>query len=171
LELVLVMTILVIVAAISYPSLDAMYGSFKVTAAADTVRAAMAQARAHAMAEGCSYRFCVVPNQGNFRVAPDGGDYWASNNSPPAGLDPANPPLVMEDVLPKGVRFGDSGGNSGSSSLEPGSVDSTMWTGSAVFLPDGTAQDDAELIIRCRGARPVVIRIRGITGVVTTRPL
>ena len=72
LELVLVMTILVMLAAISYPSIDAMYGSYRVQAATDQVRAAWAEARTHAANEGRPYRFSIVPNKRNFRVAPVG---------------------------------------------------------------------------------------------------
>src|SRR5260370_627756 len=75
LELIMVMTILVILAVLSYPSINAMYGSYRVEAAADQVRAAWAEARTHAANEGRPYRFSVVPNKRNFRVAPVGNNY------------------------------------------------------------------------------------------------
>src|SRR5437588_5623421 len=59
-ELVLVMAILVMLAAVATPTLDSLYGTFRVTAAADSIRAAWADARTHAMNEGCAYRFSVV---------------------------------------------------------------------------------------------------------------
>ncbi|TMQ33677.1 MAG: prepilin-type N-terminal cleavage/methylation domain-containing protein [Planctomycetota bacterium] len=78
-EVVLVLALLVLLAAITYPSLDAMYGDSKVTAAGDMVRGAWAEAQARAMDEGRAYRFAVIPNQGNYRVAPDSADFWSGN--------------------------------------------------------------------------------------------
>jgi hypothetical protein len=43
--------------------------------------------------------------------------------------------------------------------------------GSAVFLPDGTARGDAALVFRARGCRPVVLRLRALTGIVTGKLL
>jgi prepilin-type N-terminal cleavage/methylation domain-containing protein len=176
LEVVLVMVLFVVLAGISYPTLDSMIGSFRVTAAADAVKAAWAQARAHAINEGVAYRFCVLPGKGNYRLAPDSGDNWAGNGAPATPPDPANLPLILEEILPKGVRCttrdggSDDGGNS-ASSLSPGSVDPNAWRTIAVFLPDGTAREDAEMVLRHRGTRPIVVNIRGLTGIATSRPL
>jgi hypothetical protein len=38
-----------------------------------------------------------------------------------------------------------------------------------VFLPDGTAQADREIVLSIRGARPLVVRVRALTGVVTVQ--
>src|SRR5262245_26003542 len=75
-EVVLVMAVLVIAAALTYPSLKGMYGYFKVHGAVDSVRAAWAQARAHAIEEGRPYRFAVEPDGSHYRVAPDHNDFW-----------------------------------------------------------------------------------------------
>src|SRR5438045_428621 len=80
LELVLVIALLGILTAISYPSLDSMYGHYQLTAATDMVRAGWASARSRALDEGRPYRFAVVPNQGNFRIAPDSSDFWSGNS-------------------------------------------------------------------------------------------
>jgi prepilin-type N-terminal cleavage/methylation domain-containing protein len=170
-ELVLVMVLLVIVGALSYPSLSSMYGGFKVTAAADEVRSAWAQARAHAINEGTPYRFAVVPGKGNYRIAPDVESYWAGQGGQQAPEDPTVRPLVMQDALPKGVSFAskeDTGTPPSDTVLE--GVDPSHWVTRVVFLPDGTARDDAEMLLRVRGARPLIVRIRGLTGDVTTRP-
>src|SRR5713226_8115007 len=60
---------MVILAAIAYPSLDSLLGTFRMNAAADMVRANWADARAYAMNEGRAYRFAVISGKGNFRVA------------------------------------------------------------------------------------------------------
>src|SRR5262245_36031751 len=71
LEMVLVLALLVIMAAISLPAINEQYADYRVHAAADQVRARWADARTQAVNEGRAYRFAVVRNRGNFRVAPD----------------------------------------------------------------------------------------------------
>jgi prepilin-type N-terminal cleavage/methylation domain-containing protein len=98
-ELILVMALMVIIAAIGYPTIDAMYVGVKVEGASDSVRGAWSEAQAHAVNEGRPYRFSVIPGKGNFRVAPDGSDYWSGGNLP-APDDPENPPVVIQKSLP-----------------------------------------------------------------------
>ena len=173
-ELVLVLAVLVLLSAITYPSLKGMYGHYKMTGAVDSVRAAWAQARAHAIEEGRPYRFAVVPDTGHYRVAPDQPDYWSG--SPPAS-DPNGRALVLEKSLPRGVHFatgGAAGPDSGGdyrADEPPAAVAPDAYVNPVVFLPDGTAREDAEVIFQIRGARPTAIRLRGLTGVVTVKPV
>jgi prepilin-type N-terminal cleavage/methylation domain-containing protein len=176
-ELLLVLVLLVLLTAIAYPTLDGVLASFRMTEAADMVRAAWADARAHAMNEGQAYRFSVVPGQGNFRVAPDSADYWAGND-PPNAPDPNNPPLVYDEALPRGVRFStpdsyQSAGidNQGASASPPGSVDPGSWSTIVTFLPDGTTTVDVEIVFVGRGARPLDVKLRALTGAVSVHPL
>src|SRR5438094_136142 len=81
-------------AVLSYPSIASMYGSYRVQAAADQVRAAWAEARTHAVNEGRPYRFSIVPNKRNFRVAPVGSNYW-SGRGDGATNDTDNPPYIL----------------------------------------------------------------------------
>lgn len=174
-ELMLVIVLLVLLAAIAYPSLDSMMGTFRMNAAADMLRANWADARASAMNEGRAYRFAVVPGKGNFHVAPDNPDYWSGND--PAPPDPNNPPLVVDDSLPKGVRFATPDTyqttllDGGDSSLPAGSVDSGSWTTIVTFLPDGTTKEDVEIIFTGHGTRPLDIKLRALTGAVTVQPM
>src|SRR5262245_40719595 len=92
-EVVLVAAVVLILAALAYPSLRGMYGGYRVTAGVDSVRAAWAQARGRAIEEGRPYRFAVEPNGTHFRVAPDHSDYWSG--SPPSE-DPEGKGLVLE---------------------------------------------------------------------------
>jgi prepilin-type N-terminal cleavage/methylation domain-containing protein len=175
-ELLLVLVLLVLLAAIAYPTLDGALATFRMTEAADMVRACWADARAHAMNEGQAYRFAVVSGKGNFRVAPDNPDYWSGND--PAASDPNNPPLVHDDALPRGVRFStpdtyQSGGidQVGDSSSPVGSVDSGSWTTLVTFLPDGTTKEDVEIIFTGSGARPLDVKLRALTGAVSVHAL
>jgi prepilin-type N-terminal cleavage/methylation domain-containing protein len=170
-EVVLVLALLVLLAAITYPSLDAMYGDSKVTAAGDMVRGAWAEAQARAMDEGRAYRFAVLPNQGNYRVAPDSADFWSGNGSSSRAPDATVRPLILEDKLPKPVLFTTANGPSNAVPEvdSPAAADSGAWMPVVTFLPDGTARDDATITLVARGCRPVVLRIRGLTGVITVK--
>jgi Tfp pilus assembly protein FimT len=178
LELLLVCAVLVIVSALTVPSIDSMYGYYKMNAAVDSVKAAMVQARSAAIADGQPYRFCVVPGHGNYRVAPDANDYW-SGGGQPTPPDPNNPPTVVEDVLPTGVNFamGQNGSApasapaNGGSSAPVGQVDPGSWSAVTVFLPDGTARDDVEIVFQVKGARTTAVQLRALTGIVTSKPV
>jgi type II secretory pathway pseudopilin PulG len=175
-ELILVLAVLALLAALALPSLQAMYGDYRVRAAADQVRAAWAGARAHAMDEGQPYRFAIVPGGANYRVAPDSADYWAGSGDSPAPVDTENPPLVLEESLPKGIHFSLSGNPpsqiddfASDESAAPVRADPSDWNKLTVFLPDGTARDDVEIVFQGRGARPMVLNLRALTGIVTAR--
>jgi prepilin-type N-terminal cleavage/methylation domain-containing protein len=172
-EVVLVLAILVVLAALSYPSLESMYGGYRVQAAADALRSSWAEARTHAMEEGRAYRFSVVMGKGNYRLAPDTADFWSGNPAPAAGA--VNQPLIDNGALPKGIRFrrADSprGEGDGDTVLPSDGIDPSQWSSLAVFLPDGTAKDDVAVVLEMSGARPLVVRLRALTGGVSVRPL
>jgi type II secretory pathway pseudopilin PulG len=175
LELMLVTALIAIVSALAFPSMDSMYGYFKLNAAVDSVRAAWVTGRGHAIEEGVPYRFAVVPGQGNYRLAPEGNDYWSGGT--PAPSDPENPPAVLEDALPKGVCFAMSNGPApepgpnDETSMPVGQVDPGAWSPVAVFMPDGTAREDVEIVFQVKGARPMSIHLRALTGAITVKTL
>src|SRR5262245_36782373 len=171
LELILVMALIVIVGALVYPSLAVTYDQYKVTAAADAIRSSWAIARGQAMEHGRPYRFAIVPGHGNYRVAPDSAEYWSGNDIPTSD-NPSGHLVVVSETLPKGVIFG--GDNSSSNgddteSLSPDEVDPASWKTVAVFLPDGTAREDVQLILSSRRSAELVVRLRAMTGAVTVR--
>jgi type II secretory pathway pseudopilin PulG len=197
LELLLVMAVLLLLMGMAYPSIDSMYANLRLRAAADDVRAAWAQARSRAIDEGRPYRFAIIPNQANYRVAPDGSDFWNGNDPPQQ--DPSHPTFVLEKSLPRGIRFsgGDNSGGTGwqggnfpgaaptqgtqqgggSSSQSSGNSDPSAYVPTAIFLPDGTAnqgiqanQDNNSYIdvtFQAGRGRPVILRLRTLTGAVT----
>src|SRR6266404_3154280 len=171
LELVLVLALLVIVAALIIPSAEAMYGQFRLTQGADSVRAAWASARAYAMDEGRPYRFAIIPNQGNFRVAPDSSEFWSGGSQPQGPGDSANPPLIMSQTLPKGLRFSAPDAAPAStqgtdSSLPQDSINPEMWSSRTVFLPDGNASQDVEIVFGASGTMGLYLKLRALTGAV-----
>lgn len=173
-EVVLVCALVVLLAMIAYPTLQSLYDDLRLNSATDQVRAAWTQARVQAIDEGRAYRFSVVPGKGNYRLAPDAGEYWAGNGGPGGAenTDPnAEPPLVLEDALPRGVRFALADGNTpldfnaNEETAAPiGSVDVGQYVTLATFLPDGTAREDVSIAFSTKGSRPLLLRLRGITG-------
>jgi prepilin-type N-terminal cleavage/methylation domain-containing protein len=166
-ELLVVMAILVVTAALVFPSLGATYGYYKVNAGMDMVRGAWAQARAAAIEQGRPYRFSVEPDGGFFRVAPDQEAYW--NNQGPPNNDPDGPPFILEDKLPGGVRFIINGEPVASPPPAPNIREEDRkptgnWTTACVFNCDGTAREDVRIIFQVRGARPMLLQLRGLTG-------
>jgi len=75
LEVSLVCVLIVMLGAMAYPSIEAIYGGVRLTAASDLIRARWADARSHAAEDGRPYRFAVVPDTGRFRLAPDTGEF------------------------------------------------------------------------------------------------
>lgn len=155
LEVVLVLTVMVLLASIAAPSIETMYGELRLNAAADMVRARWAEARAKATEDGVAYRFAVKPGSGDFRIAPDAGDYWSGGGAPLNESD--EPPLVVDGTLPTGVQF---------TAVDGG--ESTDWQRVVTFLPDGSSRENVEIVFRSAGQRPLVMRLQGITGAITT---
>ncbi len=168
LEVLLVVAVMVILAAMAYPSIEAMYGDVRLAAAADQVRARWAEARTKAIDEGRPYRFATQPD-GQFRIAPDADEFWSGGGggTPVEPNDADSPPLVAEDALPKGIGFADE-----SNTNNPGdSSDSGPWTTVLKFLPDGTASADKTITLQATGYRSVQLRVRALTGAVTVDTL
>ena len=187
-EVALVLALILVLAAIAVPSMESMYGSVKVTAATDLIRARWADARARAIEEGRAYRFAVMPGQGNFRIAPDTGDYWSGGN----GSGDTTQGLVIEEELPEGITFSDSTqspnvalANPANSTMSDMALaqqmqaqnsgtsgnDSGGWTRVVTFLPDGSTHDDVTITLNAPNARPVQLQLRALTGSVTTKTL
>jgi prepilin-type N-terminal cleavage/methylation domain-containing protein len=154
LEITLVLAVFLILAAITLPSIDAMYSDLRLSAAADAIRGRWAEARARAMEDGVAYRFAVVHQTGKYRIAPDAGEHWSGGEGTLGESE--SPPLIVEDALPQPVLFSNDDGAEGGD-----------WSTVAVFQPDGTAQQDVEVKFAAGSGRPLVLRLRGLTGSVT----
>ncbi len=161
-ESVVVLAVLLIAAGLIMPSLKGLAGGTPLHAASDMVKSSWSQARSRAISEGRPYRFAVKAGTGQLRVAPDSSDFWdgAGSSSTPASGS-GQPPLVLEEKLPGEIRFL-TGSDSGPSSGE--------WGNQIVFLPDGTAQQDASISFGQGGGQPLVLNLQGSTGAVTTSP-
>lgn len=172
LEMMLVMALIAMLAALVVPSITGFYKGEKLMAATDGVRAAAAQARLHAIDEGIPYRLCVVPGRGNYRAAPDSDDLWSQ-------AAPGEYPTV-EGVVPKDIALRvqtqgqtimvDSDGES-AVSFDVGDVPEDAWSVVAVFRPDGTADKTVEIICSTANSLPLSITLRGLTGTTSVRRL
>jgi len=170
-EMVLVAALISILAGAATPIVMSMYAKQRVDAAVDAVRAAWARAKAESVREGRPYRFCVVMGKGNFRLAPDREAYWSGGDAPADDQEGAG--VVRDDQLPPGVVFskpGELATNSSNETVVAGQVSPSQWSNVAVFQPDGTAREDIEITFSFKGARPVVVHLRAMTGVVTVKP-
>jgi type II secretory pathway pseudopilin PulG len=161
----LVMALLAILAGLAIPSLEAMMGHYRLNAAVDQVRGALATARAHAVDEGQAYRFSLGPNGNSYRIAPDNADSPNSSAATPASGD-SSTPLDLEEILPKGIQcsLADPATGASASAADPGGA-----AGDALFLPDGTTRQDLELVFQGKGARSKILSLRALTGIVTVR--
>lgn len=154
LEVTLVTALLGVMAALAYPAIDGMSGQHRLTASVDAVRAAWAQGRSRAIEEGRPYRF-AFSGPGHYRLAPEQPDYWSGSVPPDSSRQ------VLEGDLPPGITFGTRPGSSS------GQGSSGEWSSLAVFLPDGTAREDVQLLFQVKGTPRTVLQLRAMTGAVT----
>jgi prepilin-type N-terminal cleavage/methylation domain-containing protein len=168
LEVTLVMVLIVILVSLAYPSIENYYTSVRTRAGADAVRTAWVQARAHAMDEGQSYRFSVLPGQSSYRIAPDNASYWGRGD-PPTVDDPELRPLVLAEDLPKGVRFimngqGEDAQQDNDKETPAKDVDPGQFQTVVIFKPDGTTNVDVEIVLRMGTAAGIKTNLRSLTG-------
>src|SRR5262249_44377706 len=153
LELTLVLALIAILAALSVPALEGMWGDTKVKAAGDAFRAALVDARSHAIDEGQPYSVAMIPGTGRFRSAPAAAAFWNGASDPGAGS--SLPFTIEEGELPGDIKF----------ATEDGSDSGGGWVTQATFYPDGTAADDVRVVFNpANGGRSLVLTVRALTG-------
>lgn len=160
-ELIAVMAVLIILGGVILPTLTATRRDVYVKAAADMVRGRMAEARSKAIENGQAYRFAISEDGRRIRIAPD---TYEALGEVATSDDDSSPILIREDDLPKGVTL-----QLTDEEAEFAVQDSSGWKRVVTFLADGTCREDsAELIVTENGVTPVLITVRGLTGVTTT---
>ncbi len=95
-ELMLVMAIILVAAAITIPAIDAMMSDGSLKAARDMVRARWADIRGRAMKEGRPYKFSTIDQSKKFKIEPE------DSNAP---SDSDEPPIIYEGELPGDIVF------------------------------------------------------------------
>jgi len=189
-EVMITVAIMAIVAAVSFPIGRGMWLGVRLDSAGDSVRSSWAEGQSHAMNESRPYRFSYVPGTGSYRLAPDSDEFW-TGSSAPRSTDPEDPTVVLAGRLPQGVFFQTEGAGATAVSEpagpeKPGSdasdeeVNLASYQKLIVFMPDGTANtftpsgspsadNYAEIILKINDLPALVISMRGLTGVVTSR--
>ncbi len=174
-EMVVVVALVCLLAGLAVPPIESMYADYKLQAAVDQVSGQWSAIRARAVTEGRPYRFSIQSGGGDFRAAPDAPEFW-SGGAPPAADSGDKAPLVVQDSLPRGIRFAtlnvtdSSYFGAGAADPEgPSDSSSGAWSTAAVFQPDGTAQQDVEITFRSAESGPITLRLRALTGGMSTR--
>lgn len=155
LELLAVLAVILILGLAASLTLEGNYADTRLKAAADLLRARIADARSRALERGQWYRVATSNDGRRLRVAPDTTEFAAYAADDP----PAFNASVTEDQLDKATLrvVSVDGGN------EP--VRDGDWVTIATLKPDGTCKEDQVLVeVQEGNLAPLYVRIRGITG-------
>jgi len=194
-EVLLVLGVVVLIAALAFPSMTGTLDRFRLRKAADQIRIQWQQARTQAIRSNCRCSFRYVP----------GGRHWAVQTVTQTEtlVDPSSGQMLnsfgaagsaggLSDSqahcgeLPEGVRFAQlpagragAGANTSpyGSRLPSDAMDGQLplldeteagagWSWPIYFYPDGTA-DSASICLENEKGRRVEVHLRGLTGVVT----
>jgi type II secretory pathway pseudopilin PulG len=160
LEIILVLAILVIVTALTVPSMQSMLADSRLTGAGDVVRGRLADARANAMSEGRPWKFGFIANTGVYQLAPEDSSEW--DNASQELVEKAD---VIRDELPKDIVFSLNQEDilNSQQALPPG----PGWETIAIYLPEGYARDDTTVYFGKPGGGPNRAVLRGLTGSVS----
>jgi prepilin-type N-terminal cleavage/methylation domain-containing protein len=177
LETVLVLSLLVILAAMAWPALKGPMSGHRLRRSADQVRAEWARARNRAMLSGEIQAFVYLPGSDRFRVVAyadaqgtlqqaAAGSNTAGSSS--AGSDTAGSGTTASGTsagdrfLPAGVVF------AGSTATSPAVTQAAFgaqgsWSDMILFYPDGTSTN-ATVTLESEDGRQVPVELRGVTG-------
>lgn len=180
-EMVLVLGILALTAALVWPSLETMYGDSQLQNASDTIRSRLIAARSDAMEDGRIYLFRFTPGGANYQIVPyDNNDESESpEESKPTSQSGTLPPGLLffetptEITIPSdtAINMIAKGGlnlPSSQSALSETETD-LPWSDPVVFQPDGTC-GDLTLIIATFEGNYVEVNMQSITGIVKVTP-
>jgi Tfp pilus assembly protein FimT len=155
-ELIVVLALLIILGGAVVMTFDGNYSNTRQKAAADGIRARMADARAKAMEQGTWYRLAIHTDRTRIRLAPDGPDFASLPADNPPSLDSR----VTEDQFEQGVtaevKF---------DSDDQQQQDSAGWITIATVGPEGICKEDgARILVREKDFKEIEVRVRGVIG-------
>lgn len=168
-ELLLVVGIMVVVAALVVPNIQRTFSRQALQKGADRVRVAMGQARVRAIRNGEEYAVFYAPGGAWFNVAPfTSFKEQATLAGRRKDLAEARQQSDFEDdLLPKGISFAAGEVSSDARSAEVLSSAQSGELRTVLFYPDGTSQD-AKIILQNDKENFVEIQLRGLTGIAKT---
>jgi prepilin-type N-terminal cleavage/methylation domain-containing protein len=172
LEITLVLTLLAIVAAMSWPVFGSWLQSHRVGQGIDQVQTLWAKGRTHAMKEGRIYRFSWGVNSNHYRLAPDGAEYWGSQVGtdvvPRSSRSDFGYGTIAEAMLPPGVQFFANlmGANApvGGLSSAPDTVLLCPDGTAKIFTAEGMERSETYLYLGTAKGKVRVLQLRGVTG-------
>lgn len=192
-ELLLVLALMVVLAAIAVPAMHGPMQNYKLRKAGDQVRTLFGKAQMRAIRSGQTQVLVFVPGSGKVQIQTYSSDQDMVDASPQNLIlgapqsGTANPNSVtlmaLDELLPEGVLFFDAqtmgemrdlfaqqqnaNSASGVSSMAGGMADRDLMMQGGIplmFYPDGTSST-AKVIITNEQDAFVVLNLRGLTGV------
>ena len=151
--MVIVVVIVAIMAGLAIPVLDSMLNPNQVLASVDTVRSELLQARSWALEQGRPYRFSVTDGGGDFKTEPDDPAVDGDGGFTREGKLP-EPCFFTATIDGDPPVLGSPGGGSDYRAV-------------VVFLPNGTAREDAAVSFGREGLLPATLRVRALTGAIS----
>ncbi|QDU45411.1 hypothetical protein Mal52_39050 [Symmachiella dynata] len=178
LEVLLVLTLLIVISAVIWPSLGRMFSRQNMERAQSDVQVLLAAARIRATEAGASYQFRYEVGGRRYVLVPaDGAELVAVADTPGTDLaTAASEAWKRSGELPESVTFQlpaglstDAGGEPISAELLTGLLDTdalsrVAWGPAILFHPDGTASDSIFLIVDDVNDESTTITVRGLTG-------
>lgn len=170
-ELILVISIIVVVAALTLPAVQRMIANQALQKGADRVRVAFGQARVQAIRTGEVQAMFYWPGGSYFEVAPLSNfqEVTAQASRRQDNVNRGTATDFDEDLLPRGVTFvaGETSSDSRSADVTS-AADVNGQLEMVLFYPDGTSQD-AKLTVRNTKGSLMGVELRGLTGTARTR--
>jgi len=166
-ELILVLSLLVIIGAVSVPLLEGTFTRSRLNHAGDLLRGAWARARLAATQSGQTFAFRMEPRGSRYEIVP-----LAELTDPSAAPQQAAVDMAEEDdddsarlpenSLPSGVTFANVQ-VSATSQFQSGPAADAAWSTPILFHPDGTTSDALILLANEEGLT-LRVTLRGLTG-------
>jgi len=175
-EVLLVLVVLVITAAFSWPLLTRAFESQRLRSAADLIRSRLTRARIEAIETGRTCRFQYSIDGRSFSIkAENNSEETTSDSELQEALGVVKAERRLSGELPEGITFAPppDGGTAAPADISdiPGDISSedvegASWSPPIYFHPNGTT---SSAVIRLRNAhgRALEVTLRGETGVVT----
>ena len=156
LELLIVLAVLILLAAVTLPSFVGLKGNVHQRAAADLVNARIADARGRAIEFGVPFRLAVSPDGTRIRLARDVPEFAELPVDNPPGGDSRS----SEDTLQNATVMVEP-----HPELGPPPSDAGGWVTIATFTPDGVCLEDNVIVqVLETNYPPIRIHVRGIVG-------
>lgn len=174
-EILLVLSLLVLLASITWPALDRPIANHRLRKAADAVRVEWARARVKAMSTGATQVFRFAPDSDRYAIESQAGPEYVGDSDDAfaeqgAGSESACVLKLTERTLPEHITFvagetaEDTRGQMLADDTQELSATESGWSDPIAFYPDGTTST-ATLVLKNEHDRTIELYLRGVTGV------